>query len=164
MIDPAAYTISIRRTIIDGYTCYEARVSELPDATEYAETYEEAYSLAIETIETTAAIFQEKGKTMPAPKEISDDFSGRVTLRVPNSLHRSLADSAEMENVSLNQYLVGVLSFHTGFCHSRTFATDYWNPITVGAAPAAKKSQSNNRLTLVSSQNLDNGLAWKHTG
>jgi len=157
MIDPRAYTISIRRTLIDGYTCYEARVSELPDVIEYAEAYEDAYSLAIETIQATATIFQEKAKAMPAPKEVNDDFSGRVTLRVPSSLHRSLSEAAEIENVSLNQYLVGVLSFHTGFCYSRTLPTGYSAPV---AATTVTKSQSKKGLTLVSSQNLDDGLTW----
>jgi predicted HicB family RNase H-like nuclease len=164
MIDPAAYTILIRRTLIDDEICFEARVSELPDVIAYGDSNEEAYSLAIEAIETTSAIFKEKGKAMPAPKEINDDFSGRITLRAPSSLHRSLSDAAEIENVSLNQYLVGVLSFHSGFCYSRTFPAGYWQSGTMAAAPTVRKSQIKNRLTLVSSQNLDNGSTWPQTG
>lgn len=34
----------------------------------------------------------------------------RLTVRLPNSLHRSLTEQAERENVSLNHYIVYSLS------------------------------------------------------
>ena len=40
---------------------------------------------------------------MPLPAPGVEDYSGRVTLRVPRTLHRSLALIAENEGVSLNQ-------------------------------------------------------------
>ena len=46
---------------------------------------------------------------MPAPYEPADDFSGRLTLRLTKSLHRSLMEGADEEDVSLNQYIVNVL-------------------------------------------------------
>lgn len=115
MIDPHDYNISIRRTEYDGEPCFEARIKELPDAVEYGDTFEEAYELAIDTIETTAQIFSEKGKRMPSPAEIIDEYSGRVTLRLNKKLHRKYAEYAEEEGVSLNQQIVNVLTYHSGF-------------------------------------------------
>ena len=41
---------------------------------------------------------------------IRSQFSGRITLRTPESLHRGLIEKAQSEGVSLNQHLVYVLS------------------------------------------------------
>ena len=39
-----------------------------------------------------------------------DDYSGQFKLRVPKSLHRSLAENSKREGVSMNQYCVYLLS------------------------------------------------------
>ncbi|UYM17570.1 toxin-antitoxin system HicB family antitoxin [Endozoicomonas euniceicola] len=109
-MNPHSYNITVRRADFDGELFFEARVKELPDVAEYADTFDEAYALAIDTIETTAEVFAEKGKAMPVPYEPADDFSGRVTLRLAKSLHRNLAEGAEQEGVSLNQHINNILS------------------------------------------------------
>lgn len=114
-MDPHTYNITIRRDIFEGETLFEARVRELPDLVEYAETYDEAYALAIDTIETAAEAFAEKGRAFPQAMIPVEDFSGRVTLRLPRSLHRALSETADDEGVSLNQHLVNVLSYFSGF-------------------------------------------------
>src|SRR5680860_198688 len=111
-INPYAYNITIRRDTFEGEVLFEARVKELPDLTEYGESYEEAYNLAVDTIETTAEIFAEKGSRFPDAMVPIDEFSGRVTLRLPRSLHRALAETSDTEGVSLNQHLVNVLSYY----------------------------------------------------
>ena len=59
-IDPYAYNITVRRAEVEGEVCFEARVKELPDLIEYADTAEEAYALAVDGIETTAEIMASK--------------------------------------------------------------------------------------------------------
>lgn len=39
-----------------------------------------------------------------------EEYSGKFNVRLPRSLHHRLADSAERDGVSLNQYVVGLLS------------------------------------------------------
>lgn len=39
-----------------------------------------------------------------------NDYSGRLLLRMPKTLHQRLAEAAEKEGVSLNQYIVFLLS------------------------------------------------------
>ena len=39
-------------------------------------------------------------------KQELEDYSGRLLLRIPRSLHKTLKQSAAAEGVSLNQYLV----------------------------------------------------------
>jgi predicted HicB family RNase H-like nuclease len=115
MSDYQNYTISIKFGNFEGEDCFQAKVKELPDVEEYADTYDEAYMLAHDTIETTAAIFQKKGKAMPSALEEQEDFSGRITLRVPKSLHKTLVGLASTDGVSLNQYIVNTLSYDAGF-------------------------------------------------
>ena len=112
--NPHGYNVTVRQVVFDGEVLFEARVKELPDARDYAESAAQAYDLAIDTIETSAAIFAQDGRPFPPPTSPQDDFSGRVTLRLPKSLHRRLAVEAESEGVSLNQHLVNVLSYDAG--------------------------------------------------
>lgn len=37
-------------------------------------------------------------------------YSGKVLVRLPSTLHRDLAEAAEEEGVSLNQFILGALA------------------------------------------------------
>lgn len=52
------------------------------------------------------------GNPIPAPSQPAADveYSGKFVLRVAKTMHRSLASSAQREGVSLNQYVVTLLS------------------------------------------------------
>ena len=39
-----------------------------------------------------------------------EGYSGKLVLRLPRSLHKALKDAAELEGVSLNQYMIYKLS------------------------------------------------------
>lgn len=110
--DPELYTIQIKKSHIDGECFYVAKVLELPDVTEYGDSYEEAYTLAIDTIETSYQMFQEQGMQFPEPlKPASENqLSGRLTVRMPKSLHASLIRFSEQEDASLNQIVTIALS------------------------------------------------------
>ena len=118
MIDASKYTIIVRKGYFDGEECFEARVAELPDVAEYADSFNEAYALAIDTIETTSELFEAKGKSIPPPFLPADDYSGRVTLRLPKSLHRALTEAAGNEGVSLNQHLSNILNYYAGYANA----------------------------------------------
>lgn len=153
MVNPHDYNITIRRGEFEGEVCFEARVRELPDLVEYADSFDEAYALAIDSIEVTAEVFAEQGRKMPAPIEISDDFSGRVTLRLPKSLHRSLSLNADEEGVSLNQYLVSLLSYQGGFVSGiRRSANEVWSRIFSAKETVAKKAP---QLRVVKTEDIE---------
>jgi len=63
---------------------------------------EEARTLWLETV-------YDKGEEIPLPT-YPKAYSGKFNLRLPRLLHRQLAESAEREGVSLNQYVVSLLS------------------------------------------------------
>ncbi|EKK3319508.1 hypothetical protein PMI54_004857 [Salmonella enterica] len=62
------YTISVKIENIDGENIYVARVDELPDVEEYADTRDMALTLVLDTIRTTQKFFNEKGMSFPSPK------------------------------------------------------------------------------------------------
>lgn len=123
------YNITVRGLEIDGQNVFEARVKEFPDLEEYADTPQEAYELAIDAIETVLERVAEKGSPAPVPISVSAEYSGRVTLRLPRSLHRALSVAAENEDISLNQHLVCLLSYFTGFAHARSAFGSDWTPV-----------------------------------
>lgn len=104
--DPTQYTIIIRRVNIEGEVLFRASVAELPDVADFAETQAEAYQLVLDTIAALYSRAEEDGEAFPAPLPEEDEYSGRVTLRLPKSLHRRVALAAKAEDVSLNSYLV----------------------------------------------------------
>ncbi|MDX2130238.1 MAG: toxin-antitoxin system HicB family antitoxin [Chloroherpetonaceae bacterium] len=55
--------------------------------------------------------FLEKGIPIPEPRnEDEEKYSGKFILRLPKTLHRSLAQRAQEEGTSLNQFVVSLLS------------------------------------------------------
>lgn len=111
MSDPSDYTITVRRVFEDGLHVFRATVKELPHVHGEGGTYSEAYEMAIDAIEGLQAMAAEDGAPFPEPMhEAFADWSGRVTLRLPKSLHRLASEVAENEAVSFNQFLVTVVA------------------------------------------------------
>jgi predicted HicB family RNase H-like nuclease len=52
---------------------------------------------------------EETGKPSPLPEKIVS-YSGQLRLRMPKSLHAALSNGAEDEGISLNTYIVTLLS------------------------------------------------------
>ena len=52
---------------------------------------------------------EEAGKPLPLPVKVNP-YSGQLRLRMPKSLHAALSGEAEEENISLNTYIVTLLS------------------------------------------------------
>ncbi|WP_081000972.1 toxin-antitoxin system HicB family antitoxin [Aeromonas caviae] len=106
MINPEEYTVSVRMESVDGERMYVARIQELPDVEEYADTAAFARELALDSILTIHRICVEKGLPFPEPIKISvPDVSGRVTLRLAKQLHADAIKIASIEGISLNQFL-----------------------------------------------------------
>ena len=56
----------------------------------------------------------------PEVKSSSDAKTGRLLLRIPRTLHQSLADEADTEGVSLNQLILTKLSLTLGQAVARS--------------------------------------------
>ncbi len=78
---------------------------------------------------------------MPQPYESETQFSGRVTLRLPKTLHRGLATKAEEEGMSLNQLMVSVLATFRGFDAALEHDRDGWINICETQPQRSRMSQ-----------------------
>ncbi|HAZ47987.1 MAG TPA: toxin-antitoxin system HicB family antitoxin [Cyanobacteria bacterium UBA11369] len=88
---------------------YVAQIKDLPGCLTQGETAEEVIENINEARELWIETAYESGDDIPLPStEVT--YSGKLLLRMPKSLHRRLAQQAEQENVSLNQYIVFLLS------------------------------------------------------
>ena len=113
MIDfkPTSYSISIQEKEIEGETFFVAMVAEFPDAKVYEDCPAKAYTAMIEVIDGLKAAFKKHNKVLPTPgAAINSEASGRVTLRMPRSLHGTIDRQAQREAVSLNQHIVYLIS------------------------------------------------------
>lgn len=75
------------------------------------ETIEEALENLNETKKDWFEIYLKEGIEIKEPEEIETrEYSGRLLLRIPKNLHRDLDNNAKQNDISLNQYLIYLLS------------------------------------------------------
>ncbi len=109
--DAHAYAIQTQRITDHGETYFKATVAELPHLATYESTPSEAYNVLIEDIEVLQAAAVKHGHSFPEPATaLSTGHSGRITLRLPRALHRTLDKQAAAEGVSLNLHVVTLLA------------------------------------------------------
>jgi len=56
--------------------------------------------------------YLEKGLEIPEPQAEKEEYSGRFVVRLPKILHRQLAQEAKENGISLNQYVIYLLSYN----------------------------------------------------
>lgn len=82
---------------------------DLPGCMTQVDSVDEIPAMANEIRELWIESAYEEGKEIPLPS-YPEEYSGKFNLRLPRSLHRQLAESAERDGISLNQYVVSLLS------------------------------------------------------
>lgn len=106
---------SIKIAWNDSENSFVATVPEFPYLSAFGKTKLEAFKEAEILIADFLDILDQDGIKPPEPqKNIQEAYSGQVRLRMPKSLHKDLAVSAEREGVSLNAYMNIVLAKQTG--------------------------------------------------
>jgi antitoxin HicB len=103
------YTVEVTRSD-DGLF---AKVLELPGCMTWADSYEELGPMIEDAKVTWIEGSIEEGLPIPEPGEV-EEYSGKVNLRMPKSLHRDLVRRAGREGVSLNQFMVTTLARSVG--------------------------------------------------
>lgn len=114
MTNAERYSITVRKVLVDDQELWRATVRELPDLAEFAEARDEAFDLALDAIESLKASAVQEGRPFPEPMEDDEEYSGRVTLRMSKSMHRTVAERATVEDVSLNSYVVECIALRLG--------------------------------------------------
>ncbi len=107
------YSIEVTPQVEDDGTTYFARVVELPGCMTEADSFEEVHEMIRDAMGGWLAVALEAGVKIPEPKPV-EEYSGKFVLRLPKSLHRDVNHAALRDEVSLNQYLVSVISKAVG--------------------------------------------------
>ena len=96
-----------------------------PDGAFRAEILEFSGCIALgDTVEAALAMLEDvawgwleaaldKGRAIPEPME-NIEFSGKLILRLPKSLHKKASRAAERDGISLNQFIVSSLAQQVG--------------------------------------------------
>ena len=82
---------------------------DLPGCITCGETIETAISNANDAKKAWIEAALESGIELQEPNNL-EEYSGQFKLRIPRSLHRSLAEHSKKEGISMNQYCVYLLS------------------------------------------------------
>ncbi|HEY6432776.1 MAG TPA: type II toxin-antitoxin system HicB family antitoxin [Acetobacteraceae bacterium] len=127
MIDASVYLKRPYARIVtpeaDG--TFRGEILELPGCIATGDTPEEALSELESAAKSWLEAALESNQAIPAPLD-SNEYSGRLVLRLPRSLHKKAARVAERERVSLNQFIVAALAEQIGERRSRpTTALSY---------------------------------------
>jgi predicted RNase H-like HicB family nuclease len=109
---PLDYYLSLKYPVLlvaepeGGYTALHP---DLEGCVSVGETREEALANLEEARRLWLETAYEHGDEIPLPST-EREYSGRVLVRMPKSLHRRLDKEARAEGVSLNQYIVSLLA------------------------------------------------------
>jgi predicted RNase H-like HicB family nuclease len=94
----------------DGFI---ALAPDLPGCSSFGETQQEALAELQDAIVAWIEAARAAGNPIPEPSDPARDaeYSGKLLLRMPRGLHARLAGLAKIETVSLNQYVVYLLTW-----------------------------------------------------
>jgi len=102
------YPLAVAPYEDDDFVGYRAFLIDIPAVESLGTTPEEAVADLEDAREEWFAFAQAKGIHIPKPDAAFSqrvDYNGRVTLRMPRSLHQQVAQKAALEGVSLNSFL-----------------------------------------------------------
>ena len=88
---------------------YVARYPELPGCITVGDTLEDTVNHVLDAKREWLLAALEDGIRINEPAS-ADNYSGQFKLRIPKSLHRSLAEHSKAEGISMNQYCLYLLT------------------------------------------------------
>jgi predicted HicB family RNase H-like nuclease len=104
-IDKYTYRVSWS----DENDVHIARCLEFPSLTAHGDSPETALAEIKKVVSASIDWMQEEGENPPVPFGITR-YKGSLTLRVPPSVHRDLIIRSAEEGVSLNQYILSLIT------------------------------------------------------
>lgn len=105
------YTVTLKPYSDGGFF---AKVEELPGCMTEGDSREETLEMIEDAKRAWLTTALEDGVTIPEPESEEAEYSGKLVVRMPRSLHRFLSSQAKREGVSLNQLILYHLSRSSG--------------------------------------------------
>ena len=112
---------------------FVARYPELPGCITVGDSMEEIAEYAEDAKREWLAAALDNGIAIAEPASYGN-YSGQFKLRIPKSLHRSLAEHAKEESISMNQYCVYLLSKNDALESMRKLSASLSKKITFGSS------------------------------
>jgi len=88
---------------------FVGEIEELPGCMTQAETLDETFKAMEDARQLWIKTAYDEGQDIPLPRDM-EKYTGKFVVRIPRGLHRDLARAAKREGVSLNQYVISILS------------------------------------------------------
>jgi antitoxin HicB len=108
------YQVTLRPVPESDGNGFYAYSFKFPGVLGNGETADDAINDFYEALESAISIELEDGKQLP-PFDVDDvQYSGKLSLRIPKSLHRMIAALAQEESISINQWIVNAISVNVG--------------------------------------------------
>ena len=117
--EASRYSVLIKLEDVDGESYFVGRVQEWPDVEVFEKDAKTAYETTLAIIDDLRGALKEQGTEVPTPYKTEREYSGRFTARTPKWLHRDLAEAAEREGASFNQYILSILAKASGISDTR---------------------------------------------
>ena len=96
---------------------FAVRFPELPGCLTCGDSLEEAVRNAADCKKEWFIAAMEEGISIPEPVS-EEEYSGQFKLRIPKSLHKSLAEHSKAEGISMNQYCLYLLTKNDASFHA----------------------------------------------
>ena len=84
-------------------------IPDLSGCISQGDTLEEAYSMILDAKRAWIESAIQEGEKIPEPSD-EKKYGGKILLRIPPQLHEDLATMAQNQDISLNQYLIYLLT------------------------------------------------------
>ncbi len=103
-----------RMEIYDDGGYWAVEFPELPGLVAGHETWEGLENAVQDAKRAYFSAAIESGGPIPEPAARQEEFSGRFVVRVPRSIHRQAAGTAERDGMSLNTWVVAAIAKELG--------------------------------------------------
>lgn len=120
MVNVKDYKVEITKVAEADGGGYIAHIPEL-DCYGDGETVEDAIADVYAVAEDLIEIAMEDGKEIPMPQYYKDmdEFSGKLSIRLPKTLHKQVSQRAKLEDCSINQLIGNYVAMGVGDAFGR---------------------------------------------
>lgn len=94
----------------DNDNTYFLSYPDLPGCMTCSDSLENVLKMGEDAKISWLEIALQDNKNIPEPSIIKQNYSGEFRIRMPKELHKDLAEAAEKDNISMNQYCIYLLS------------------------------------------------------
>lgn len=118
---------------------YIALCVEFPTISGFGTRPEQAMTELQVALEAAIDVYREEGWDIPEPNQYIE-YSGKFPLRLPKALHGRLAARADVEGVSLNTFILTLLSEGIGLANGTARSVRIINEAVHGLTSVAKQT------------------------